>query len=477
MLRQTLIAVLFLLFSNNVNAKILIPGKVINPIDSVIKLVVLPTELGGERMELTAKLNNNNAFQFTLDSDVAILADVYHGAIGFPIFINPNKAVAFYLTVLDVKQGKVNYKGPGKADNTFFLEYQKFVSTKLENKKLASLKKSKAKEFVAFVQKRQKQKEQFIKNYQENYQISFSKELENWINNDIIYESAELLLKYPQLYYLANQKLKRKELSKKYYHFLENIRINNDSAILQPSYLGFLEGYFFVYRIEKAKDRQLLYSFKNQIKYVERFFIGNAKYYLQSLILLDGINSNPKWVEDEYRKFIVSKAPPSLIQKVKTRYALNTAPIKGKKIPTDFLVNTQGSTPEKDIFNNKITYIFFWSRLDERSLYEKRYMRRLARKFADEPRIQICMISTDRNIDNWKKYIADRAHFVNDPKIKHYLLHPRKALDFKTNFRLKTVPEYYLINDRGRIVSAHTWPPSSGGAARMIRRLLEGTTK
>ena len=337
-LRVTFLLIGLFLISN-VQATIIIPGKVNNPIDSTIKLILLPTEIGGQKKEIIATLNDNNAFQFEIESDVPILADVFHGAIGFPIFINPNRLVSFHLTVETVTKGRVQFKGPGKVDNTFYLAYQTFVNTKLENRSLTSLKNSKSKEFMAFVDRRKAGRSNFVQTYLTNNEVDLSPELQKWVDNDIIYESGELLLKYPQLYYIANRRLKRKDLPKKYYTFLEEIPINNESAILQPTYLGFLEGYFFNYRIEKSKDWQTISSYKNQIKYVERFFFGSAKFYLQSIILLDAINDNPRLVEDEYRQFITSKAAESLKNKVKARYNKTTAPLKGKSIPIEAMVD------------------------------------------------------------------------------------------------------------------------------------------
>ena len=87
------------------------------------------------------------------------------------------------------------------------------------------------------------------------------------------------------------------------------------------------------------------------------------------------------------------------------------------------------------------------------------------------------MISLDYNRLAWKEHISDRSNNIDNPDLLHFMLQQNQVERFKDEFRIKYTPEFFLIDHTGRIVSAHTWPPSSGGAARMIRKLLEQSTE
>ena len=456
---------------------VIVPGKVTNPQDTIVRLVVNSTQLGVANKIYKAALNDRNAFQFEIEIDRPVFAEFRHAGILFPIFLNPENPVSLALTANNPSIGTVRFRGPGKVDNTFYLEYFKFVATQLENKKLDELRKTRAKDFKTFVKSREDGKFEFIKAYLERTDVELSKALQIWVRNDIKYQSADLLLKYPYLFNIANNGMRSKELPKKYYKFLENIRINNDQAIHQPSYRSFLEGYFFNYRVESAKDWQYLTSYEKQFEYVEHFFVGDARFYLQSIILKEGINHNPRYIKKEYNQFLESKAPIPVKQKLKTLFTKATRQVRGEEMETLAFVHPNGQAIPKNYFKNKISYIFFWSSRENHSLYEMRYVRTLAKKFGKEENVNIVLVNMDGNLDRLKKFIQTDEHKLKLYNVKHLSVDKRMSTKFLEQYRLEGTPEFFLVDHTARIVSNHTWSPSAGSAPRLIRKLLEEATK
>jgi len=456
---------------------VIVPGKIVNAQDSIVRLVVNSTALGDENKIYKASINDRNAFQFKIEIDRPVFAEFRHAGIRFPIFLNPDKLTSLTLTANDYTQGTVRFRGPGKDDNTFYLEYFKFVATQLENKQINEIKKTRAKDFKTFVKSREEGKFEFIKAYLEKTDVELSKPLQIWVRNDIKYQTADLLLKYPYLFNMANNGMRSKELPKKYYKFLENVRINNDQAIHQPSYRSFLEGYFFNYRIESAKDWQYLTSYNRQFEYVEHFFVGDARYYLQSIILKEGINHNPRYIEKEYYQFLESKAPVNVKKKVRAIFTKATRQVKGEKLEATAFVHPNGQAIPNSYFKNKISYIFFWSTREKHSIYEMRYVRTLAKKFEEDENVNIVLVNMDGNLERLNQFIQTDEYRLNLYNVQHLFMDRKKSAHFFEKYRFEGTPEFFLVDHTARIVSNHTWSPSSGSAPRLIRKLLEDSIK
>ncbi|MEL6924230.1 MAG: thioredoxin family protein, partial [Bacteroidota bacterium] len=417
-------------------------------------------------------LTSRDAFQFEVEIDKPIFAEFKHAGINFPVFLNPDNAVSITLLANTPKQGKVIFRGPGKADNTFYLEYFNFLIKELENKKLEEMKRIRAREFKQFVERREKAKFDFIKNYLDQQQVTLSPALQIWIRNDINYNTAELLLKYPYLFSVANNGLRKKEMPKKYYKFLETVRINNDQAIHQPSYRSFLEGYFFNYRLETAKDWQYLTSPERQYEYVNRFFVGKARYYLQSVILKEGINQSPEIMEEYYYSFLDGKAPRPLKRNIRSLFVNATRSVKGELLSSSALMNKKGQAIHPDFFRNRVSYIYFWSYRKESCLYEMRYIRTLARKFEDDDKVNIVLVNTDPDLNGWYNFLQKDEYKLAELPVQQLALNQSANSDFLKKYKIDNVPEFFLVDRMGRIVSNRSWPPSSGGVPRHIRQLL-----
>jgi len=485
-----LILLLALLTYTQVSAsEIAILGKIQSPKDSIVVLSIPPSEIGGDYIQDTFYLNSKNAFRFRLHLAKATMATIRHAYIKFPIFIHPEHSLVIRLSANSDSKAVVNFKGRGSHDNQFYANYLNHLNKRLENKSLEQIEKTSSRAYKKFVLERAEQQRVFVKKHQKK----LSPQLISWVNNDIEYRAAELLINYPILLRQSNKFIKSIELPNFYYDFLKQVKLNNEAAMLQPSYQDFITSYFYNYQAigryvfeTVPHDGYSNYTLDNRISsldgmynYVDDFFNGTPRYYVQSVLIRNEIQVFPDSVDTRYYNYLLSDAPVALKQQVKKVYTqrdytttLFNQILAGEHIPVSAFRQINNSTLPHDLFEDKISYLFFWSENSSKSIMEIKYFKHLAKKYKDHPNVNIILVNTDEGIKEWERAAIQFKYQLNGLNVKQLHLHESalpKSLKEYFNFH---IPSFLIVGSEGRILNDQNLAPSSRKVPQVLEKHL-----
>ena len=155
----------------------------------------------------------------------------------------------------------ITFDGTAAEENQFYLQYQNVLSQEKKNLPEEFLEKFKPKDYLIYQAKLKQRKI----NYLHKHQSKIDKRLLNWLENDVVYQFANNLFEYP------NRELITHTPSKKYYRFLEEIKLNEETAILQPTYQRFLLEYTN-HQLFKPQKWGRYASPDKQFRFVKRYF-------------------------------------------------------------------------------------------------------------------------------------------------------------------------------------------------------------
>jgi len=136
-------------------------------------------------------------------------------------------------------------------------------------------------------------------------------------------------------------------------------------------------------------------------------------------------------------------------------YDLNDSTFAGKKL-NDLLEKYKG----------KVVYIDFWASWCKPCLAEMHESLRLQDYFKNE-RVVFLYISFDRNKSAWENRIM-----ADSLSGEHYLGSREFLKSLKEEYNLVSVPRYFLVNRKGKIIDMDAPAPSEERVVNQINQLL-----
>lgn len=451
-------------------------GKVIQPEDSLVTLIVPPTSLGGETQQVSKRLSEGNTFRFSIQTDITTPAVIMHAHSHIPIFIIPHQSFTLEFTASQGEAKGIRFGGSGGGDNTFLHEYLAFLEEKTPPLDSSQLLRSTAKEYRRIMDQNRATRENFLTTYAQVAEGEIAAELLQWLRDDVTYTYATKLLRYPSVFQDLHKGTKTRTPSARYYSFLNSIRVNNPDAILLDSYQLFLES-FLIHKMERPMGWELRTGGKQQYALLSRFFFGPPLYFMQQLVfertLRWLIDSN--YMAEEYQSFMASKAPDRLKQKLMrirenppAVYSMTSFSIKGGPLLSEAFQFQNGNRPQASFFEGQPSLLYFYDRRLARGDFIVRYLKRLKRKLVTHLDMNICLVDVNTDFNAWQKLYAKNGY--KSHPITHLSLNYFDEF-FDQRIQQGRYPNMLFTNANGIIVETLDWKPPVKQVLEIIDRV------
>ena len=306
----------------------------------------------------------------------------------------------------------------------------------------------------------------FFKNYlKEN-------SLPNWYKNhemnQIIYRTA-----FDKMYKINNWKWDHKEkaVPRNYYNFINNIKINNEDALVSPYYYYFLWQYFDsflpneIYNMNVSERREIvrlkLFEISDSILTGEVKDVFNT--FITSQLLID--QGMYKLAED---KIFEQESRANNLKYVNylENYLKDKLTLQAGVNAPDFYLQTAGNEFKKlSDYKGNIVLLNFWFPGCMPCISEIPYERKLVDDLQNEKfrLINICLFSSK---ENWRKTI-----YEFEMKGEHLFANVSWQNKLVKEYKLSSYPHYTLIDKEGKVISNNPKRPSEGIKEEILKLL------
>ena len=418
-------------------------------------------------------------FQFPIERN--IVGELMLGNLRLPLYIQPGDSLAIQIT------GKgnptVNISGNSAEENAFlqkfFTPYASMFNDSLNQSKMMS---STIDAFESDLFKLKKEQEGFLK-ASDTYS-SLRMEFRTFIENQILYHYWGSLLTYPIA--RANSSttiLTVDPLPELMLEGMQNLKVNNEEALVAESYRNFLKNYC-IYYTSKANGYKKFTDYS--ISADKKVAMARAKYegpiytyWLARFIadecgrlapfMVKKMQNDLKEIDLKSVYFPIVKeycdALP-LVENVKQGATKASTPAGNTK-ELD-LVDVNGKSVKLSDFKGKVVYIDFWASWCGPCRMTMPFSKKLHEQLSEKEKKQIVFlyISIDASKDAWLKGIKDMdIQGVNVISPGNW---QAKAVKY---FQINSIPRYMIMNKKGEVVDFNAKRPSDNAVLEDIRKV------
>ncbi|KAA0991935.1 TlpA family protein disulfide reductase [Dyadobacter aurulentus] len=205
---------------------------------------------------------------------------------------------------------------------------------------------------------------------------------------------------------------------------------------------------------------------KNYIRPLEEHLkAANINYWFRS----DGLSEEVNSLWTKYQKTARNPLYKEAIQKSYDEWAV-LAP--GKPAP-DFTGTTADGKPiSLSSLKGKLVYVDVWATWCGPCREEFPHSKKLVKEFEGSDKIVFLYVSTDSNMDTWKKFLPDKSVPAG--------IHMHQKQDGQSdaiwdNYHLWGIPRYILIDAKGKMLKTHAPRPSSEDILPLLKGYLKET--
>ncbi|MDG2226815.1 MAG: TlpA disulfide reductase family protein [Flavobacteriales bacterium] len=199
--------------------------------------------------------------------------------------------------------------------------------------------------------------------------------------------------------------------------------------------------------------------------FINDVFLKDAK--LRELIMIKGLGEEyyyDNFIKENILNLIKEIGNTSLFPEnriiAKNTFTLLTHLQIGYRAPNFSLIDSKGDSISLDSFKGKHVYLGFWASWNESSLLEMEIAQKLYQDY--EKYITFVSVSMDKDENAYLHYIKEH------PEFKWHIAHYNGDIGLITDYRLKNLPEYFLIDPDGIILQAPAFKPSPNGDYQSI---------
>lgn len=287
----------------------------------------------------------------------------------------------------------------------------------------------------------------------------------NWQTAEIKFENEAFKINYPTWYYsmrgIENKELK---VDSSYYFYLKNIPLNQPAYLNSTQYCVWLK-YCFMRTLRTAPqqmDAVQLYD------YCANFYSGEVlnkfRLMLWSDIMQYGQMTDASLLYERVKKEL-GKNPGFDLLEMNYREKLPFAP--GAAAFPFTLKSIEGKQISLSDFIGKVVYIDFWASWCGPCKREIPAAEDL-KKYFEGKDVVFLNISIDEDANRWKEAVA--SYQINGINLLSNSQNNPMVLE---NYKISTIPAYYLIGKDGKFIAAPAVRPSNGQIYQLIEAALK----
>ena len=392
---------------------------------------------------------DSNKFILTYNLSSPTKTDLFVGNYRLPAFLIPGDTL--FMTIASPKKGNfvetIKYDGQPASINYFLLSRYKTLGINFEQKGGKILTSGlEPKKILASIDSLLKTETDFLNNYNKKHPLP------EWY---VKYEKNQIL------YYSAITRLDNKD-EKISNNVLNEVKLNNDTALLSPYYYGFINYYFQKILLKKFKQLDIESRRKiGGIKFLQladSLLTGEVEEVFKSYAITSFIIDKERYdlaakiIDDEREKFTDKKYIDYLEKYLKDRLTLKP----GTAAPGFYLMDSQNEYKYLSDFKESVLLLNFWFPGCTGCKMEIPFEEKLVERFKNEKfnLINICLYTPH---ETWKKTIVKLG--MKGINLFAEGNWQKKLID---DYKIGSYPHYTLIDKNGKVVSNNPKHPSQG---------------
>ena len=408
------------------------------------------------REETTFLFPNRTATDFHFDVSLksSTTATIKLGRQSIDLYLQPS-----YDLKIDIKGNNLyedlSFSGKGSDINNYLVTAAK-IFQHIELELETNIRYASPNDFKAFLKKIRTEKLQFLRTYLQSHTLSA--DVVKYAHADVNYWYAFNLMNYPFEHPIFQNQPAPMEVPIDYYDFMEDIKINNASALPNKYYIYYLQD-FLSFQVRKPENKGL-----SRFELADKYLKGKPLYFYKALQHSVEIKRTDSSIVKRKAYDFIDNCPYELYGEfVKLAYYESRGIVTGMDAPTFELVDAKGNLVKLADFKGKVVFLDFWATWCRPCLRLVPAHQKLQTHFKTD-NIVFLYVSTDRNANNWKNHVA-KGTFPG----KHVLANTKMIEQYK----VETLPYSMLIDTNGKIVWHHLGGFSVQRTTQRILDLLQ----
>lgn len=424
---------------------------------SDIFIATIPNLLSPEERRFPAEVQNG---QFRLDIPVTepLLAELVHGQESVPLYLEPGYTLSLSFVAGSMLKS-IKYTGTGANENSYLALHTSRFDEEEDYQTLPDNVKLPEKEFLEFLEHRREDQLAFFG------KATKAKPLSAHFRSLLI---AEIDLSYANdrlTFFDLRERMRlpiRLTPSAHYFSFLEQLDLEQQSALAYMSFPTFMRNYISFLTRQAKLDNSDIHFYKEAYGLMGQKLQGQARVMAQAHLIRQSLRQgNVLHVPAMLQHFGANAQLATVHAALQRQYESHTGLGIGSPAPEFALRSINGDTVSLSDFRGKAVYLSFWRTDCGPCLVEQPHAQELALKLQHHDVVMVS-INVDENEQTWRSVVQAKG-------LEGVQLYLRgQTHELARQYGLKDLPAYFLIDENGTVLSTKPRRPIDREAEREI---------
>jgi len=459
--RVPLLFFLLLLTFSSVAQTVRVKGKISQAESDSLFIGVNPNPLSAQEAQSKSAISAAGEFSLAVPMLQPSTADLVYEDETITLFLQPGDQLEVQVKGSNFLKS-LNFKGKGANENNFLAAYYLKFDENEAYQVLPDNISLSEKAFIEFLDFRKKDQLAFLERYTAKNPVS--EVFRNYILAEIEYAWANDRLTFADL--RNRVKGGTIPLSPNYYQYLDQVKINNPESMHSPVYFAFLQNYIrhqAVTQKHQPTDPDFLLVVFDLAK---EKLMGEMRNLLLAHTLFESIkHSSIQYTNRLFKEFESLNTNKDLNDFLAVQYDIKKEFSMGSPAPNFKLKSSTGKDVALSDYRGKVVYLNFWSSKCPLCQLDLPYARELEKELADKNVVFIHVGVDDEEL--WRYALKNR-------KLTGVQLFADNKEVLLQQYKVQTLPAYFLIDTDGTFIKIKAKRPSNDGAATEI---LQATGK